>query len=339
MKKWLKYIFPPVFVFCSFFSSRAALCVSTGSGNWSTTGTWSCGHVPTCGDSIVIKTGDMVTISTQIDLGSCGSFYLTIQGTLQFVTGSKLKLPCGSVVFVFPGGSVQGGGGGGNSNYIEICNTIVWRASDPPLTGPSCVPTSNPLCGNILPVELIDFQATINGNSIDVKWSTATENNNDRYELERSTDAVTFETIGSVKSSADASGNSNTRLDYSFKDQSPIANTSYYRLKQFDKDNTFVYSPLLAVEYAKVNNVKFVVYPNPNHGEFTADISGLENNHRVRIVLKDEKGLIVYDSSFYLQEDSSRKVKIVPESPLLNGLYVCSLFIEDVEYAVKVVVS
>ena len=118
-----------------------------------------------------------------------------------------------------------------------------------------------------------------------------------------------------------------------------MSNISYYRLKQVDKDNTFAYSGIISVNYIKAKNIKFVIYPNPNKGEFTADITGIENNHEIQISLRDEKGKLVYSSNFFIQEQSSSKLSIVPETKLANGLYICTLTIEGIEYNVKVIVN
>ncbi|MBK7667472.1 MAG: T9SS type A sorting domain-containing protein [Sphingobacteriaceae bacterium] len=114
---------------------------------------------------------------------------------------------------------------------------------------------------------------------------------------------------------------------------------SYYRLKQFDTDGSFHFSNIISINVIKEKNVKFIVYPNPNKGEFTADISGIENNHEVQISLRDEKGATVYDSKFFIQDDNSNKLNIVPESKLPNGLYICTLTLEGIDYHVKVIVN
>lgn len=186
-----------------------------------------------------------------------------------------------------------------------------------------------------LPVELIDFSAVFNTNKVDVSWSTATEKNSDYFEVERSEDAISFTKIDSRK----AAGTSNKVLKYSSLDENPINGISYYRLKQFDKDGTFNYSNIISVNVVKEKNIKFVIYPNPNKGEFTADISGIENNHEVQISLRDQKGEIVYKTNFFVQDTASSKLNIVPETKLPNGLYICTLTIEGIDYNVKVVVN
>jgi hypothetical protein len=235
------------------------------------------------------------------------------------------------------GGAIEPGNGGGSSNYIEICNDKLWTAADGPYSGPSCMPASQPGCGQVLPIELTNFAATLKGQAIEVLWSTASEKNCSHFEVERSQDALDFKTIHKVPTQA-FNGNSTTPLNYQVTDESPLSNTSYYRLKQLDINQTPSYSKIVSVSVSKAKNIRFLVYPNPNNGEFTVDISGLENNHHVMVALRNESGHLVYESSFYLQEIST-KLQIVPQSKLARGVYTCTLVLEEIEYSVKVVIS
>lgn len=190
-----------------------------------------------------------------------------------------------------------------------------------------------------LPVDLLDFTAILNNlNKVDVDWSTATEKNSDFFDVERSTDAVNFEKLFKVKSKSN-NGNSNSVLKYKSVDNDPVDGVSYYRLKHNDKNGSFSFSNIVSVNVIKDKKITFSIYPNPNSGEFIADISGIENNHEVQVSLKDEKGRLVYNSSFFIQDEVSSKLNIVPESKLGNGLYICTLILEGVEYHVKVIVN
>jgi hypothetical protein len=337
--KSFKVILAVCIILFSVLNLKAALCTNIANGDWTTAANWSCGHAPACGDSIVIKAGTTVTISSQQDYTGCGTGpVVVIYGTLHFVTGNKLRLPCNSRVYIMPGGSITAGGGGGNSNTIEICSDILWNAGDGTLSGPSCLPPTSSFCMSVvLPVELVSFKGDAKDGYVDLSWSTASERNNSHFEIERSSDASAFEKVGSVNSKA-VNGNSNSLLNYSATDNLPVGKVIYYRLKQVDTDNTFDYSGIISVNYIKAKNLRFIVYPNPNKGEFTADISGLENNHEVTISMKDEKGRVVYTSSFFMQDQGS-KLNIVPETKLANGIYICTLTLEGIEYNVKVVVN
>jgi len=81
-----------------------------------------------------------------------------------------------------------------------------------------------------LPVELLSFTAKYTGNSVELNWKTASEINNDYFVIERSLDAENFEPISTII----GAGNSNTTLNYSSTDFSPLNGIAYYRLTQKD---------------------------------------------------------------------------------------------------------
>jgi hypothetical protein len=317
----------------------AALKVALANGNWLTPGTWNPAGAPGCGDSLVIPAGIQVTISNQINLTACGANppHITIYGRLHFDPGNKLDLPCGSHIYVMPGGGISSGGGGGNSNLIEICGDIVWKTGDGNVTSPTCYPPGLPGCPTILPIKLLSFTANPKNHIVDLEWFTSTESNNDHFEVEHSPDAIGFAAVAYVPTKA-VNGNSNSQLNYSATHESPLDNINYYRLKQVDNTTSYTYSSVISVQLIKSGNIKFLIYPNPNNGEFTASISGIENNHEVQILLKNDKGEMVYNSSFYVQDQDS-KIHIVPEGKISSGIYVCTLILQGVEYKVKVVVS
>ena len=108
---------------------------------------------------------------------------------------------------------------------------------------------------NPLPVALARFAAALAPTGVNVTWATATEQNNDRFEVQRSADGQAFQTIGTVK----GSGNSSSLREYAFVDGRPFAGVSYYRLRQVDTDGTSAFSPVAAVQA----RTAAAVYPNP----------------------------------------------------------------------------
>lgn len=94
-----------------------------------------------------------------------------------------------------------------------------------------------------LPVELISFEGETIGAVNHLHWSTATERNNAYFDVERSTDGLTFALVGTV----DGAGNSQQVTHYDMEDQRPLRGTNYYRLKQVDVDGTFTYSNVVAL--------------------------------------------------------------------------------------------
>jgi hypothetical protein len=99
-------------------------------------------------------------------------------------------------------------------------------------------------CGIALPIELISFEANLNANNqVDIFWSTASEQNNDFFTIERSIDGLNWEIVATVA----GAGNSTNRIDYAAYDLRPLSGISYYRLKQTDYDGAFEYSNIVSV--------------------------------------------------------------------------------------------
>lgn len=93
---------------------------------------------------------------------------------------------------------------------------------------------------NPLPIQLAGFDAICGNNSIEITWSTYTEQNNAYFTIERSKDALIWETVTTMP----GAGNSNALLNYSFIDQMQPTGT-YYRLTQTDFNGQSVtFSPI-----------------------------------------------------------------------------------------------
>ncbi|MCB0795251.1 MAG: T9SS type A sorting domain-containing protein [Flavobacteriales bacterium] len=95
--------------------------------------------------------------------------------------------------------------------------------------------------GNPLPVELVSLKGDCENGRVVIRWSTASEQNNDFFLVEKSMDNVEWNTIGTV----DGAGNSAGLLNYAFVDDA--SNTlAYYRLVQTDFDGTTSVSDVVA---------------------------------------------------------------------------------------------
>jgi hypothetical protein len=97
-----------------------------------------------------------------------------------------------------------------------------------------------------LPVSLTNFTAKANKQgTVNLAWSTSSEQNNSHFEVTRSADGKTFSKIGQVT----GANNSSTVKSYSYVDGNPVAGVNYYQLKQVDFDGN---SSLSKVSFAKV---------------------------------------------------------------------------------------
>ncbi|WP_157780952.1 T9SS type A sorting domain-containing protein [Hymenobacter sedentarius] len=111
-----------------------------------------------------------------------------------------------------------------------------------------------------LPVTLTRFEATPKVQGIAINWATASEKNNDHFDVQRSANGELFQTIGIVR----GLGNSSSAHEYLFSDSRPLSCTAYYRLRQVDTDGTSIFSRVVAVQNTMLNDVS--VYPNPTSG-------------------------------------------------------------------------
>ncbi len=128
----------------------------------------------------------------------------------------------------------------------------------------SAVPTSGVDAGIIfstnLPVDLISFNAElINSDKVLLKWATAWEQNNNFFEVQRSTDGDRFETIGTVT----GQGTTNSINNYNFVDEAPFYGRNYYRLKQVDYDGTTDLSEVQSILIDNEALPDVIAYPNP----------------------------------------------------------------------------
>lgn len=119
--------------------------------------------------------------------------------------------------------------------------------------------------GGTLPVEFVALTAEAQGQTIDLNWSTASEMDNQGFEVQRM-NGTDWETIGFVE----GVGNSTSLVNYDFTDRTAIPNgTNYYRLKQIDFNGAFEYSKIVSASFT--SDISSIAYPNPTTGTVRLD--------------------------------------------------------------------
>lgn len=115
------------------------------------------------------------------------------------------------------------------------------------------------LAQTALPVLLTSFRAQAFGGQVTLFWETASERNASSFDIQRSTDAFEFSTIGVKR----AQGNSQTLTRYSFVDTHSGNEVRYYRLLQRDNDGSVSVSSVVSVA---PDEPCVVIFPNPSAG-------------------------------------------------------------------------
>lgn len=139
-----------------------------------------------------------------------------------------------------------------------------------------------------LPVELLYFKAIPQEEDVMLQWATASETNNDYFQVERSSNGADFTAVGDRVIGA---GATNEPLNYDFVDTEPLAGISYYRLKQVDFDGHYEYSDVAAVQIGELTEAKLTAFPNPVQDQLQVRWQGDKNIEKLRLL--DAQGRVM----------------------------------------------
>ena len=183
----------------------------------------------------------------------------------------------------------------------------------------------------VLPIELVYFEAENIEGHIDLDWLTATETNNDFFTIERSLDAENFKTIGIVR----GAGNSNELLNYSFSDND-ISNNSifYYRLKQTDYDGKYSYSKTISVLLNTTETQLLKQYVGG--GNLFINLKSGETQN-MQVELLDLSGKLIQSSIIFTQKGINNyriQLQSIPD-----GIYLMRIYSDTEIMVAKVLVN
>jgi hypothetical protein len=139
-------------------------------------------------------------------------------------------------------------------------------------------------CLGPLSLQFENFEIQKKNNTAVINFTISDDASIKNYEIQRSTDAVNFKTIGTVVSK---------KLDkavYSFVDNNPVANKNYYRIKAISDAGATKYTDIRYAIFSKAFDV--IISPNPATNYFEI-ISNNDNAKEISIV--DAKGTIFYN--------------------------------------------
>ncbi|MBT6029317.1 MAG: T9SS type A sorting domain-containing protein [Crocinitomicaceae bacterium] len=194
--------------------------------------------------------------------------------------------------------------------------------------------------GTPLPVELVAFNAEEhNENEVDVQWQTASERNNDYFEVLKSTDGQNYESIGQVP----GAGNSAILSEYSFTDYNATAGTIYYKLRQTDYDgNSEVFGPTAVTIEDDVSDETCVLiaYPNPCPGNCRVKLSDCPiGSPKIQLMMTDATGHVVNEIYDTRNFDGSFDIKIDKSNNLKPGIYIITASTGENHFSEKIIIN
>lgn len=201
------------------------------------------------------------------------------------------------------------------TNNIQTNTTYTFRINSPADIYPNPLPTLTTAA--TLPVELINFTAISENNRVKLTWSTASELNNDFFEVEKSTDGDIWNVIATIKGKG-TSGQLNNYIAY---DHQPANGINYYRISQHDFDGTVKKSSIknVKVNVTKVANV--TIYPNPSLGDVYFSIQHY-NGKIITASLSTLEGKLIHRENFTINPTvTENKLKLNLQQKPAKGSY------------------
>lgn len=148
------------------------------------------------------------------------------------------------------------------------------------------------LWGGALPVEWLTTDARWVPNGVEVMWSTASEENNSHFEIERTHDGAEWESIGIVT----GAGFSSVINNYNFIDDNPYKDINYYRVKQVDFNGDYEYSDVVIVSNSDEHDgLRLKIYPNPANDHVFVQWNKTSRQNSVQVL--DISGKILLNMS------------------------------------------
>ncbi len=182
---------------------------------------------------------------------------------------------------------------------------------------------------NPLPIELSKFYSFCDNGQIIINWTTESETNNDYFSLEKSTDSKTWDVIANIA----GAGNTTERKEYMFSYIENVSDIVYYRLKQTDFDGLSSYSNVIYNDCDKYSDLSFILYPNPNNGDFFI-LSNFEDNARYSAKITDASGKVILQRNNIVNNPESFDLSIIDA-----GFYILTINFGIESYSYKLIIS
>jgi hypothetical protein len=291
-------------------------------------GTIKISHSSTVGSTAVAFTDDVAiqvvsnsfwTLTTANGLGT-GNFNLRTEGTGFGTVGAVTDL---RMTKASSKASGSPGTNGGTTTNPQVNRTGINTASGGVLPNSYYWGSINSI-QTPLPVSFIDFVGEGANGQTFLKWSTASETNNEYFSVYRSSDGEVFNLIGKVK----GQGTSNDLHEYSLVDFTPVVGVNYYRLSQTDLDGKTTILKTISVRIDNISNTA-KIYPNPifkDRGQhLNIELTGLIPNQTAEFQVINMQGVVFHQASVQTSEQGNLYLSYSPSEDVPSGVYMIKI--------------
>ncbi len=186
----------------------------------------------------------------------------------------------------------------------------------------------------VITIELLSFEAHMNGSKIDLQWVTAYERNSDYYAVERSQDGFEFEEVMRVQ----GAGSSNMIVKYFDVDVNPVEGVSYYRLKQITTNGVHAYSSVVPVDFSSTGEPGLSIFGDTEINISASEVLNELINEEVLVVVRDEQGNEDY-GKIVIEKAGKEIIASDAEGHLSKGVYLITGSSENVLYSRKLIIE
>ena len=181
----------------------------------------------------------------------------------------------------------------------------------------------------LMPVKLENYSVQLKEGKAYVRWTTSAENNNARFNIERSADGRKFSEIAAIPAVGNTTGKT-----YQWIDERPLANLSYYRLSQTDLNGRTENFQIKKIMNRSMLDRSLIIAPNPFTTELAAYIN-VSRTQQVAISITDISGRVLKTINGKYAEGAAEINMNTTDLP--KGIYILKVKGEDFTQTQKII--
>lgn len=218
-----------------------------------------------------------------------------------------------------------------NTNF-EISLTMAVAMNDKAITA-NTLSANAFLAGSgaALPVKLVNFNGSLNKNTVQLQWLIAENETAEKFEIQKSTNGTSFSTEATV-TATHTSGTQN----YSFA-ETATADKVMYRLKMYDNNDKAEYSKMLVFNASSASQKSMQVLSNPVKDKLIISFSN-ESNETAQLHIYDNSGRMMQSQNISVSQGINTTTVALSNS-YKPGLYIVELVTKTARLSDKIIYS